>query len=301
MKTSIIEEFIKRIVGDKNEHLERFYEIFSARGFLLELDKSSGKVRLSNDSHREDGEFLEILQHVNYKKIYHKPHQDAIDKQDNESIVQNCHVYFNFINTQLFDINNDQYLAEIFTQEIPVDLFRLNWERDWYGKFNQFRECERLPRIRVYDLEPFIARLVKAISSIGISTWSSCEGHWGEPAYIVFDGKYHRIWFQAIVNKFIRKKLNLVCRWDWLGWDDRCSIKSPGRDQLALYLEIQGVARLIYDNRTALKNSKRQVCSQLTDKHKSMNQKEMLNIFENYFEESITRYLQNERITLQAS
>jgi hypothetical protein len=298
MKTSVIDEFIKRIICDKSEHLERFYEIFSARGFLLELDKGSGRVRLSNDSHREDSEFLEILQHVNYKKMYHKPHQDAIDKQGNEGITQNGHIYFDNINSQLFDINNDQYLAEVFTQEIPVDLFRLNWERDWYGKFNQFRECEHLPRIRVYDLEPFIARLVKSISSIGISTWSSCEGHWDEPAYIVFDGKYHRIWFQSLYNKFIKKKLNLVCRWDWLGWDERCSIKSPSKNSVELYLEIQNVARLIYDNRIALKNIKKRVCLRLTDKHKGLNQKELLNTFENYFEESISSYLQNERITL---
>lgn len=287
MKASIIEKFIENITQDKREHLERFYEIFSARGFLLELDRDSGKVRLSNDSHREDGEFLEMLQNIHYKKMCHKPHQDAIDEQKNEDIARGRHVYFNHIDTKLFDIHNNQYLTEIFTHEIPVDLFRLNWERDRYGKFDQFRECEYLPKIRVYDLEPFIARLVRSVSSIGISTWSSCEGHWGEPAYIVFDGKYHRIWFQAIFNKFIKKRLNLVCRWEWLGWDERCSIMSPIRDPLLLYMEIQNVARFVYDNRFILRNTKKQVSSYLTDEHKSMKQKELLNIFENYFEESI--------------
>ena len=293
MNTSIVEKFVEKISSGKKEYIDRFYEIFSARGFLLELDKSSGKVRLSDDSHKEEGEFLEILQNSNYKKIYHKPHQDTIDKDCNEDVVQDRHGYFDYIDTQLFKIDNHQYLTEIFTHEIPVDIFRLNWDRDWYGKFDQFKDVEHLPKIRVYDLEPFIARLVRAISAIGISTWSSCEGHWGEPAYIVFDGKYHRIWFQAIFHKFIQKKLNLLCKWEWLGWDDRCSINSTNKDLLELYLEIQDVARLIYDNRIPLSNMKKQVCSLLTDKHKNMNQKELLNIFEGQFEELMAKSIKH--------
>ena len=286
METSTIEKFVEKITNGKKGLAGRFYEIFSARGFLLELDNCSGKVRLNNDSHIEDCEFLEILQNINYKKIYSNPHQDSIN-ENNEDIVKDHHIYFDNIDTQLYDINDPKYLTEIFTQEIPVDIFRLNWERDWYGKFNQFRKLEHLPKIRVYDLEPFIARLVKSISSIGISTWSSCEGHWGKPAYIKFDGKYNRIWCQTIFNKFITKKLNLVCNWEWQGWDERCSINSQSGDLLELYLEIQDVARLIYDNRITLRNIKKQICSRLTDKHETMNQKELINAFEGYFEKAI--------------
>lgn len=293
MNASLVEKFIEKITQDKKEHLERFYEIFSARGFLLELDRDSGKIRLSNESHREDGEFLEVLQNIDYKKIYNKPHQDAINRHNNEEIPQNWHVYFGHIDIQLFDINNPKYLIELFTHEIPVDLFRLNWERDRYGKFDQFKISAQLPAIRVYDLEPFIARLVKSISSLGISTWSSCEGHWGEPAYIVFDGRYHRLWFQVIFQKFIQKKLNLSCKWDWLGWDERCSIRSPNGNLLELYLEIQDVARLIYNYRISLRNIKKQVCSLLTAKHKNMNQKELLNTFEGYFGESMSKSIKH--------
>lgn len=288
METSVIENFVEKIIHDKGERTDRFYKIFSARGFFLDLDGSSGKVRLSEDSHSEDGEFLEMLQNIDYKKMCNKPHQDALILHNNEGATQNRHPYFENINTQLFDIDNNQYLTELFTHEIPVDLFRLNWERDEYGKFDQFKEGEDIPRIRVYDLEPFIARLVKSVSSVGISTWSSCEGHWGEPAYIVFDGKYHRLWFQTIFNKFVRKKLNPVCNWDWLGWDERCSISSPGKNLLALYLEIQDVARLVYDNRIFLRERKKQVCSRLTDKHRNMNKKELLNVLDGFFEESTT-------------
>ncbi len=67
MKTSIVEIFVERITNGKSKLPDRFYEIFSARGFLLEIDSSSGKVCLSNESHMDDCEFLEILQNINYK------------------------------------------------------------------------------------------------------------------------------------------------------------------------------------------------------------------------------------------
>ena len=291
MKETIIEKFVEKVTDGKNKYTDRFYEIFSSRGFLLEIDRSSERVRLSQESHVDDCEFLEILQNIDYKKIYKKPHFDSIEEDDGEEISRYQHAYFDNIDTQLFDINNIKYLHELFTHEIPIDEFRLNWKRDWYGKFNQFKGVVHLPKIRVYDLEPLIARFAKAISSIGISTWSSCEGHWGTPAYIIFDRKYHCIWFQALLNKFIKKKLNLVCNWKWL--DNRCTISSPGKDILEMYLEIQEVARLIYHYRDSLINIKKHVSSLLTNEHKKMNKKNLLNAFEVFFDATLTENRSN--------
>jgi hypothetical protein len=291
VKETIIKKFVEKVTDGKNKYTDRFYEIFSARGFLLEIDRSSERVRLSQESHVDDCEFLEILQNIDYKKIYKKPHFDSIEEDDGEEVSQYQHAYYDNIDTQLFDINNIKYLHELFTHEIPIDEFRLNWKRDWYGKFNQFKGVVHLPKIRVYDLEPLIARFAKAISSIGISTWSSCEGHWGTPAYIIFDRKYHCIWFQALLNKFIKKKLNLVCNWKWL--DNRCTISSPGKDILEMYLEIQEVARLIYHYRDSLINIKKHVSSLLTNEHKKMNKKNLLNAFEVFFDAAITENRSN--------
>ncbi len=287
MNAEIIEQFIEKVTNGESKCSDRFYEIFSARGFLLEIDDSAGKVRLSTESHIDDCEFLEKLQNINYKKIYKKPHFDSIEEDGKEDVSLYQHAYFENINIQFFDINNNKYLQELFTHEIPIDEFRLNWKRDWYGKFNQFMEIETLPRIRVYDLEPFVARLTKAISAIGISTWSSCEGHWGTPAYVIFDRKYHSIWFQTILNKFIKMKLELVCNWEWR--NSRCTIRSPGKDILEMCLEIQEVARLIYNYRAFLKSVKKHMASHLTDKHKSMNKKNLHNAFEDFFEAAIAK------------
>ncbi|MDR4505679.1 MAG: hypothetical protein MRK01_12980 [Candidatus Scalindua sp.] len=289
MKGSILEEFVERITEGKQDRASRFFEIFSSRGFRLDHDTVSGKVRLSADSHIDDGGFLEILQNVNYKKLCTKPHQDSIDKDNSKAVRERrgLHAFFDTINTEQFDIDNSGYVTELFMNQIPVDLFRLNWERDWYGRFTQFKNVEHLPKIRVYDLEPFIARLVKSVSAVGISSWSSCEGHWGEPAFINFDRKYHRIWFQTILNKFISKKLHLVCKWEW--WENRCTICSPTKDSLALYLEIQEVARLIYNHEDFLRSIKKECCALLTDKHKSMNKKDLLCTFESLFEKSMDK------------
>jgi hypothetical protein len=286
MKETIIEKFVEKVTDEKNKHSDRFYKIFSARGFLLERDSSSEIVRLSKKSHFDDCEFLEVLQNINYKEIYKKPHFDTIEDEGNNDASRYKHPYYDNIDTQLFDIDNIKYLHELFTHVIPIDEFRLNWKRDWYGKFSQFKEVVHLPEIRVYDLEPFIARFAKAISSIGISTWSSCEGHWGTPAYIIFDRKYHRVWFQTLLNKFIKKKLNIVCNWRWL--DNRCTICSPENDIMEMYLEIQEVARLISNYIDPLVNIKQHVTSLLTNEHKKMNKKNLLNAFEDFFDESIT-------------
>ena len=291
MKETIIEKFVEKVTDGKSKRSDRFYEIFSARGFLLEGDSSSEIVRLSQESHLDDCEFLEALQNINYKKIYKKPHFDTIEKDDKKDATRNRHAYYGNIDTRLFDIDNIKYLHELFTHVIPIDEFRLNWERDWYGKFSQFKEVVHLPEIRVYDLEPLIARFAKSISSIGISTWSSCEGHWGTPAYVIFDRKYHRIWFQTLLNKFIKKRLNLVCNWKWL--DNRCTISSPGKDIMEMYLEIQEVARLIYNYRDSLVNIKQHVTSLLTNEHKKMNKKNLLNAFEDFFDAAITENQSN--------
>ena len=287
MNEPIIEKFVEKVTAGKSKHSDRFYEIFTARGFLLERDSSSDIVRLSKESHLDDCEFLEALQDINYKKIYNKPHFDAIEEENKDDAARYRHAYYDNIDTRLFDIDNIKYLHELFTHVIPIDEFRLNWKRDWYGKFSQFKEVVHLPEIRVYDLEPFIARFAKAISSIGISTWSSCEGHWGTPAYVIFDRKYYRIWFNTLLNKFINKRLELVCNWRWL--DNRCTISSPGNDIMEMYLEIQEVAGLIHQYRSSLINIKQHVASLLTNEHKKMNKKNLLNIFEGLFDATIDK------------
>jgi hypothetical protein len=38
-KTSFVEQFVKKITNGKKKRTDRFYEIFSSRGFSLELFK----------------------------------------------------------------------------------------------------------------------------------------------------------------------------------------------------------------------------------------------------------------------
>jgi hypothetical protein len=57
-----------------------------------------------------------------------------------------------------------------------------------------------------------------------------------------------------------------------------------------MYLKYQaGTGRLfiVYDNRFILRNMKKQLSSLLTNKHKNMNKKKLLNAFEGIFEELV--------------
>jgi hypothetical protein len=64
--------------------------------------------------------------------------------------------------------------------------------------------------------------------------------------------------------------------------ENRCTISSPNEDPLEIYLELQDAARLIYNNRIYLRNMKKQLSSLLTNKHKNMNKKELLSVFEGF-------------------
>jgi len=60
-----------------------------------------------------------------------------------------------------------------------------------------------------------------------------------------------------------------------------------------MYLEIQEVARLIYNYRDYLVNIKQHVTSFLTNEHKKMNKKNLLNTFEDFFDAAITENQSN--------
>ena len=57
---------------------------------------------------------------------------------------------------------------------------------------------------------------------------------------------------------------------------------------MEMYLELQEVARLLYNYRDSLVNIKRYVISLLTNEHKKMNKKNLLNSFEDFFDAAIT-------------
>jgi hypothetical protein len=62
---------------------------------------------------------------------------------------------------------------------------------------------------------------------------------------------------------------------------------------MEMYLEIQEVARLIYNYRDSLVNIKRHVTSLLTSEHKKMNKKNLLNAFEDFFDTIIAEKQSN--------
>ena len=108
MENFFVEKFIDKIVTGGEGHPERFYKIFSARGFLLDFNQSSGQVQLSSESHPEDGYFLEALQDINYKnfatvRIRMLSPVKAVITQITHSIA--IHTFTTII-THQFDIDN---------------------------------------------------------------------------------------------------------------------------------------------------------------------------------------------------
>ncbi|MBM3301180.1 MAG: hypothetical protein FJY85_14650, partial [Deltaproteobacteria bacterium] len=134
-------------------------------------------------------------------------------------------------------------------------------EHGHWSKWRDFRNRTHGRKVEVRILDPFIARLVKALSAIGLTTSSSCDGHGENKAAVTFCGVYNKAWFRVILDDFIKQRGNLECNWRFE--DRECIISHPENRILQLLLEIQSVAKFLYCNRESLRGVKCKVVSSI--------------------------------------
>lgn len=230
---SIIDAFLGKIVQDREIDAKVAYEILSARGFLLDFNNNNYK--LSNNSHNDDRAFFRELRKI---VRYRENHQ--------------------------YKYHNWTWIFKFPKREETVNTFwPTTWEYFWQREYGD--------KISVAKLDPFIARLVKSFSSIGLFTWISCDGHGKFGSYVVFNGIYSASWFDVIFNEFIKKKIRLRCHWKTEHFENPgynsdfyiLQIWHPKNDYVDLYMEIQDVARLLYENRIVLRKIKKDMVNNI--------------------------------------
>lgn len=74
-------------------------------------------------------------------------------------------------------------------------------------------------KVNTFVLETGVALLVKALSSAGISTFCSCDGHGKRSPSIIFSGHKQAIWFDLLFPE-IKKALELNYKWE-INWKSR--------------------------------------------------------------------------------
>jgi hypothetical protein len=244
---SIIEAFLEKIVQGREIDARVAYEILSARGFLLDFNNNNYK--LSNNSLFQE------------KKIFQEQRRNIRYREN--------HQYKYYSPTGYWWKNMFKYPCR---QETRCNGYKTSWLTFWRRQYGD--------KISVMELDPFIARLVKSFSSIGLFTWISCDGHGKYGPYVCFDGVYSAVWYEVIFNKFIKKKIRLNCQWtkqllmtpesvledggsDYYYDYSILQISHPHNDYVKLYLEIQKVAKLLYENRIILREIKKEMINKI--------------------------------------
>lgn len=85
------------------------------------------------------------------------------------------------------------------------------------GSWKYFAKRRHAAKVNTFVLEAGVARLVKAISAAGISTFCSCDGHGKRRPSIIFSGRIQAIWFDLLYQDV---KGEMELNYDWkLNWN----------------------------------------------------------------------------------
>lgn len=220
--------FIDKIAPSNLSFRQRLIQVIEARGFLLEHQDE--KISVSDNS------FL-------------KATGDLTDNDFLDQLLRQKGI--GLVNNRIMTVNGEcsnEVLAELFIQHDGCEGYGYSF-KDW-ANFQRRQHGQKIP---LCLLDPFVARLVKALSAIGIYTHYSCDGHGENKVQLGLSSKYYRAWFETVMRalwnndasphwKFVKERL--------------LEISSPENDVLSLCEEIQKAAQHLYNNRIALRRSK---------------------------------------------
>jgi len=224
-------------------------EVLLKRGFLVELVTHNKQTHL----------ILSDNSYVLNSPINDKEKRNVIT--DAEYLIKLC----KSINLCI-DLRNIQYMEilwnGIIDSEFINNLFasfvvQREMQMPYHNKTSHFINHVRGKKIPLCQLEPGIALLVKALSSIGIDTWSSCDGHGDKNASVCFTGELYSMWCEFVVADV---STNAACRNKWIFGSDILQIETGyGTHSIEYYYEIFNAADCIYENRNKYLQLKREV------------------------------------------
>lgn len=199
------------------------YEVLCARGFLLE--RVGSEIVISDNSHADDTRCLdEILRTYEVGQVC----GDVV---------------------LIYDMDNSQRLLQLFEGGQPIRQEMCCNYYDW-RYFSRRVHGFKVPTI---NLEPYIARYIKAISSAGLLTYSCCDGNHGEKESYVrigFSGYPNIMWHRFLWQEYYSKRFAL----DW-----ECNytcIRITEDNRKDVYNELNRAAAEIYTDREALRKVK---------------------------------------------
>ncbi|HOA06575.1 MAG TPA: hypothetical protein PK419_02790 [Spirochaetota bacterium] len=214
-------------------------EVLLKRGFLVEFVDYNEQIHL-------------ILSDNSY--VLNNP----IDKQEKRNVITDAEYLIKLCKSinLCIDLRNIQYMEilwnGIIDSEFINNLFasfvvQREMQMPYHNKTSHFVNHVRGKKIPLSQLEPGIALLVKALSSIGIDTWSSCDGHGDKNASVCFTGELYSMWCEFVIADV---STNAACRNKWIFGSNILQIETGYESYpVEYYYEIFNVADCIYENR----------------------------------------------------
>lgn len=239
------QELIKACNSVNNPYIEALI----LRGFLV--DKRDDGFYLSKDSFDESCSKIDYM----FKEVI----------PDSKYLIQILTNYVTLSDSHKIIIKEGIDL-KTFCHELFDNVLEIQGEAGYLlfrKKFNYFCRYGRSFKIPVACLEPFIARLVRAFSLVGISTYSSCNGlgpSKNNSMHVGFIGIFHGLWAKNIFG-IILKTLGQSIKNTYKFEPTSLTIKYDLKNYLEVYSEIHRIANFIIDKKDTLLDFKRQFCS----------------------------------------
>jgi hypothetical protein len=115
-------------------------------------------------------------------------------------------------------------------------------------------------KLPTFSLDGMVAYLVKAYSSVGILTDSSCDGHGEGIMHVTVTEGPNKAWATVLLQSYVKPRLSLANKWT----PDGSSIYCQEIDRLdKFYLEVLDVADVLYLNRMQLRRIRQWIIREL--------------------------------------
>ncbi|MCX8123636.1 MAG: hypothetical protein N3F66_05665 [Spirochaetes bacterium] len=212
----------------------------------------------------------------------------------------------NLLRIQLFDsVKINTFCEQLFTNSLVIQCE--SGYPIYISRWFRFKKYERSFKIPVATLEPFIALLVKSFSSIGISTYSSCNGFSDtgfniDAIHIAFIGPYSSLWAKNLFTHFVEAIIPLKIisyKFDYFSVSINVKNTSSIED---IFIEIHRTALAIYNNRIQFIALKKDFCEQYNREIKKLDRKifahhicdpKQLEIIDTYMNEFLLTQISN--------
>ena len=247
-------EFTRRIIDGEPDNKSRIITVLEARGFLINWGQAG--IVLSDNAHKHDESFLH--------KFFPT---ESLDEDTCQKAIS--------------DFLNSKTLSLLFQTRRGTEAGGIGAGQRYTSRLSYFLRRRHGFKIPVEFLDPFICRLVKAVSAAGVLTYNCCDGHWGQKrnAFITCCGVFSLAWLEFLIEK---TALSTGIEFSYKARNTTLSLELCNSSWVNHYITINMLAADIYRNRILYRKQLKDLKDTIREDLKpNMHYAEVCSIFRN--------------------